>query len=156
MRKWLVVLFAVAMLCGSAEANIGFEGWGIRGGLSVDPDQFDVGAHLNLGEFMHNWRFQPNLELGFGDDVFLLLINGESFYLFDIAGSNFKPYVGGELSLVYWRVDHPRGDTDDLELGLSPVGGLEFPFSKRLMGFLEIKFGFGDVPDFRATVGIHL
>ena len=156
MKRWLILFVLVIFLPPFAHADIGYQGWGLRTGLSVDPDQFDIGAHFNLGEFVPNLRFQPNFELGFGDNVFLLMINGETFYLFDISGSNFRPYAGGELSMAYWRVDNSHGKNDDLEIGLSPVGGIEFPFSKKVMGFLELKLGIGDVPDFRVAVGIHL
>lgn len=153
-RFWMVM---VALLVPTISlANIGFNGWGLRGGLSVDPDQINVGVHWNLGEFIPDLRFQPNVELGFGDDAFLLMLNGAAFYLFDIRDSNFRPYAGGELTIIYWRVDTPAGDADDLELGLSPLGGFEFPFSQSVMGFVELKVGLADVPDFRVTVGVHL
>lgn len=155
MKKWMLLLSVVSLAPIIAHANIGFEGWGPRAGLSVDPDQFHLGAHVNLGEFVPNLRFQPNVELGFGDDVFLLMINGETFYLFDVPNTNFRPYAGGELSLVYWRVDTPHVHADDLELGLSPVGGIEIPFTKQYVGFFELKLGIADVPDFRVTVGVH-
>jgi len=172
MKKWLAIFALIISFPVATRADIGFQGWGLRTGLSVDPDQIDIGAHFNLGEFIPNLRFQPNLELGFGDNIFLLMINGETFYLFDVRGSNFRPYAGGELSIVrgsnfrpyaggelsivYWRVDNSHGKNEDLEIGLSPVGGIEFPFSKQTMGFLELKLGIGDVPDFRVAVGIHI
>ena len=155
MKKWLSLLLLVMFAPAVAQADIVFEGWGPRLGLSVDPDQFHIGVHVNLGEFVPNLRFQPNAELGFGDHIFLLLISGETFYLFDVRNANFRPYAGGELSLAYWRVDTRHGDDDDLELGLSPVGGFELPFSDRIMGFVELKLGIADVPDFRVTVGIY-
>lgn len=156
MKKWLYLILVLAVASSVAKADIGFQGWGLRGGLSVDPDQVHLGVHMNLGEFIPNLRFQPNAELGFGDDVFLLMLNGATFYLFDISESNFKLYTGGELTIAYWRVDTPVGDADDVELGLSPLGGIEFPFSRDVTGFVELKFGIGDVPDFRVTVGVHL
>ena len=47
--------------------------------------------------------------------------------------------------MAYWRVDNSHGKNDGLEIGLSPVGGIEFPFLKKVMGFLELKLGIGDV-----------
>jgi len=156
MKRWLILIALVVSFPVATRADVGFQGWGVRTGLSVDPDQLDIGAHFNLGEFVPSLRFQPNFELGFGDNVFLLMINGETFYLFDVPGSNFRPYAGGELSVVYWRADKSHGKNDDLEIGLSPVGGIEFPFSRHMMGFLELKLGIGDAPDFRVAVGIHI
>lgn len=156
MRKQLCFFLIIMFVPAVSMADIGFQGWGLRGGLSVDPDQIHLGVHVNLGEFVPNLRFQPNAEIGFGDDAFLLMLNGATFYLFDISESNFKLYAGGELTITYWRVDTPVGDADDVELGLSPLGGIEFPFSRDITGFVELKFGIADVPDFRVTVGVHL
>lgn len=156
MKKCLSVLLVALLIPVVAQADIKFQGWGPRMGLSVDPDQLHVGVQFDLGEFVPHLQFQPNVELGFGDDVFLLLMNGETFYLFDLKESNVALYAGGELSLAYWHVDTPRSDTDDLELSLSPVGGVEIPFSDKYTGFFEMKIGLGDVPDFRLTVGVFL
>jgi hypothetical protein len=137
-------------------ADLGFRNWGIRGGLSIDPDQGHVGVHVNLGEITENLRIQPNVEIGFGDHVFLFMLNGETFYLFNVPDDETRLYAGGELSIVYWNVDAPGRHVDDVELGLSAVGGIEIPFSRDYDGFFELKLGLGDVPDFRATVGLNL
>ena len=56
----------------SSQGGIHLRGWGIRAGLGVDPDQLIVGAHWDLGEIVEHLRLQPNVELGFGDDVLTL------------------------------------------------------------------------------------
>ena len=42
---------------------------GVRGGVSVDPDQFYLGGHYETGPLVDRLHFKPNLELGFGDDL---------------------------------------------------------------------------------------
>ena len=44
---------------------------GVRGGVSVDPDQFYVGGHYETGPLVDRLHFKPNIELGFGDDITL-------------------------------------------------------------------------------------
>ena len=44
-------------------SDIGFRGWGPRLGVSINPDQFHFGAHLDFGNFARHVRFQPNIEL---------------------------------------------------------------------------------------------
>ena len=56
-------------------SEIRFEGWGIRAGLSSDPDQVYGGVHFNLGEFAKDVRFRPTVELGFGDDQTVLQLH---------------------------------------------------------------------------------
>ena len=57
------------------DSDAGFRGWGPRVGLSLNPDQIHFGAHLDCGHFARHIRLQPNLELGFGDDVKLFTAN---------------------------------------------------------------------------------
>ena len=42
---------------------------GLRAGVSVDPDQFYVGAHVETAPIVERLVFRPNVEVGFGDDV---------------------------------------------------------------------------------------
>ena len=50
---------------------------GLRGGLSVDPDQFYIGGHLETSPLIDRLHFRPNLEVGFGDDLTLIAVNME-------------------------------------------------------------------------------
>src|SRR5262245_8488909 len=58
-------------------SGIGWEGWGVRVGLSSDPDQAFGGVHFNLGHFARDVRFRPTIELGLGDDVTTLMALAE-------------------------------------------------------------------------------
>src|SRR6187402_944969 len=55
---------------------------GIRGGISVDPDQFYFGGHLETAPLVDRLHFRPNLEVGFGDDLVLIAANMEFVYKF--------------------------------------------------------------------------
>ena len=63
----LAALFAASIP--AAAQDIAFRGWGLRAGVADDPDQVVLGAQFNFGEFIENLRFQPNVEVGFGDDA---------------------------------------------------------------------------------------
>ena len=69
------LLLAAAALPAAAQ-DIGFNTWGVRAGASDDPDQVVVGVQADFGEFIPNLRFQPNFELGFGDDTTILSLVG--------------------------------------------------------------------------------
>src|SRR5258706_16325567 len=75
-------------------SKIGYRGWGVRAGLSSNPDQFYGGVHWDLGEFARNGRFRPNVEVGFGDHATTVQGNAEVHYVFSKA-QVWKPYVGG-------------------------------------------------------------
>src|ERR1051325_1451364 len=67
---------------------------GVRGGLSVDPDQVYVGGHIQTTPLIDQVRFRPNIEVGFGDDVTLTAFNFEFVYGFPSKGP-WHVYAGG-------------------------------------------------------------
>jgi hypothetical protein len=59
---------------------------GLRAGLSVDPDQFYVGGHLETEPLVEGLVFKPNVEVGFGDEVTLAAFNFEFEWKFPRRG----------------------------------------------------------------------
>ena len=155
-RSLLVYGMVVLAATGAISAqDFGYRGWGPRVGLSLDPDQAYAGIHLDLGEFARNVRFQPNVEIGMGDDQVLLALNLEAAYLFPVKQS-WMPYAGGGLGLNYVNFDEPRGfsgDDDDTDVGLNILGGVQRVRAGAPDFFLELKLGLSDSPDAKFAVG---
>ena len=156
MRRHLrhAVLFLVAApLLAAAPARA--TGWGPRVGLTSDPDQVHVGVHLDSGDIARRVRFQPNLEIGFGDHLTTTALNFEAAYRFSDHWEAWKPYAGGGLGLNWysWNNDVPGHDNTDMETGLNLLGGIEKGISGGNRFFIEAKLGLADSPDFKATVG---
>jgi hypothetical protein len=105
---------------------------GVRAGVSIDPDQFYVGGHIETDPLVERLVFKPNVEVGFGDDVTLAAFN------FEFAG-------GGPAINLYQR----DGPGDDAEAGFNILAGLE----NRRGLFFEFKLGVADSPDFKFGVG---
>jgi hypothetical protein len=141
MKRFTLIVLAMCLIATSASAA----NFGVRGGLSVDPDQFHVGGHVDIGTIFEPIRFVPNLEVGFGDNTTLFAVNGD--FLWDIPESSF--YVGGEIAVNFFSYDNGRVDDSDSEVGLSALGGWNF----QSPWLLELKFGLSHSPDFKATVG---
>ena len=137
-------------------SGLGWRGWGVRAGVSLDPDQVFGGVHFNLGEFARDVRFRPTIEAGFGDDVTTLQALAEVHYVFSKV-QVWKPYVGGGLGLAYVNVDDEEfgglEDDSDTDISFAAVGGVESKLrSGNTIGF-EGKIGFGDYDaDFKASV----
>jgi hypothetical protein len=129
---------------------------GIRAGYTnwKNWDQFHFGAHAYLGELWPNIEFTPNIELGFGDDVFTMTLNGDVTYLFsEFVGYPWGLYGGGSLSFNLVNPDVGDSITD---LGFSVLAGTRYTFSNDHIGMFEIRAGIIDSPDIKLTFGYTL
>ncbi|MFH1311938.1 MAG: outer membrane beta-barrel protein [Candidatus Eisenbacteria bacterium] len=147
-----IALGPVLALAGP-DTDIGFRGWGPRVGLSLDPDQVHFGAHLDFGNFARHVRFQPNVELGFGDDMKIFTVNAEAAYRFRSQWDVWTPYLGGGLGANIKSFDNVGNNNSQTDLGVNLLGGIERGLSNGDRFFIEGKFSLNDVPDAKVTVG---
>ena len=127
------------------------QGIGVRGGVSVDPDQFYFGGHVGLGPLVERLWFRPNLEIGIGDHRTLVGFNGEFTYWFPLPRSEWQVYVGAGPALNIIRLERrPSGEenTDaeggfNILLGLAHRQGLFTEFKVGALHSPELKFGVG-------------
>lgn len=160
----VVALLVVSVTALAAEAQtqgssvgsgIGLRGWGVRAGLGIDPDQALVGIHWDLGEFVNNLRFQPDIELGVGDDALTFYGTAPVHYLFHV-NADFTPYAGGGVVLGVVNVDLPeqaQGDDDtSFEGGARIIGGLQWDRKNGKPFAVEANLGLGDVHDLQVKV----
>ena len=129
-------------------AQPGYQGWGPRVGITSDPDQVIAGVHFDMGEIATNFRWEPNLEIGFGDEVTSLSGNVLFAYYFPIQ-SSVTPYAGGQVAAVFFDPD--EGDSQT-EVGVDAVGGIETTVGRTRM-FFELQLGFGDIHDAKLLMG---
>jgi hypothetical protein len=141
---------ALAALMWAAPATAQGRQFGVRGGVSADPDQFFVGGHYETRPIVDKLTFKPNLELGFDDQSILAAINFEFAYTIPIERKPFAVYFGGGPAVnIFNRDDEGQGDTDNVGPGFNFLLGLQL--NQGL--FFEIKLGVVDSPDFKFTVG---
>ncbi|GAB4317871.1 MAG: hypothetical protein Kow0074_06730 [Candidatus Zixiibacteriota bacterium] len=150
--KWLLGLSAAAgllVITSSPAAAIGF---GPRGGYSFDPDQLVLGLQAELFPVMVVFDFVPSIDIGFGDDLTVTTINGDLQYNFpSLPSTNVSIFVLGGPTIARINPDNGQSNT---EVGLSLGGGLRVPLTGPASYYGEVRFGFGDVPDLKAMVGI--
>ncbi len=153
--KRLGCLFAFLLLPAAAWAAVQPNGWGPRVGFSADPDQLVLGGQLEMGEIAPEIDFTPNLELGFGDDATVIAANLDLHYRFQISRSQWSPYVGAGLGIAFIEVnlDPPFRDKSDTNVGGNLLLGAQVPTQAGSRFFAEMKFGLGDVPDWKLLVG---
>jgi hypothetical protein len=148
-RGVLVLLIIVGLPSIASADDVGYKGWGPRLGLTINPDQFHVGAHMDFGQFAKHIRIQPNVELGFGDGGTTLAINGEGAYRFSSNWDAWSPYAGGGMGINTY-FSHGQSD---LDLGLNLLAGVEKGMANGNRFFLEFKLGLFDSPDAKFTAG---
>ena len=143
--KFLLTVLAFLGIAAPAAA----QGPGIRGGVSVDPDQVYFGGHYETDALVDRLHFKPNLEVGIGDDVVATTVNMEFVYKFP-SRSRWLLYAGGGPAINFYSYDddHGNGDTNT-------EGGLNLLFGVENRGglFFEVKVGAFDSPDVKFGVG---
>jgi len=168
-RYWKVVsaLVAIALISvpalaqddpaavqGSTDTDdFGLRGWGPRVGLAADPDQVVAGVHFDLGEFAPQVWFQPDVLLGFGDDVTSLVASAPVWYRFAGVQSRVTPYVGGALAVGVFNVDKKDNDDTTVEFGLQVGGGGEWRLKSGNRFAVELRLDLVDVWDAVVVAG---
>ncbi len=130
--------------------------FGVRAGYTSweNINQFHVGAHYYVGELWPNFLFTPNIEIGFGDSVTIVTVNGDVAYNFtEFFSFPWSLYGGASLSFNYVNPDWGDSDTD---IGLSGLVGTTYTFANDHKGMAEIRFGIIDSPGFKLTFGYTL
>ena len=150
-RRWRVLIGAIlAVGLWATPALAQGRQWGVRGGVSADPDQFFVGGHYETKPLVDKLTFKPNIEIGFDDNSVLAALNFEFAYTIPVRNKPFSVYFGGGPSVnIFNHDDDGQGDGDNVGPGFNFLLGLQL--NQGL--FFEVKLGVIDSPDFKFTVG---
>lgn len=149
-----IVLFcALAVLAvagGRAEAQQGF---GFRGGGTIDPDQGFFGMHYFSQKIGGGPRAHLGADAGFGDGATLAAFHVDFAGWFEL-NPRWQLYLGGGPTVNVYRFD--VGGPEDSETwtraGLESIVGIAHE-----SGFLaELRVGTGDSPNLRLVVGYTL
>jgi hypothetical protein len=153
-RTLLALLPLTALLMAlparAASSDIAVHGGGFRIGVADNPDQFLAGFQLNLGEFVPHLRFQPNLEIGLGDDAPLVEVTAPVHYRV-LINRDFTLYGGGGVS-VAWIHYQRGGRGNDFVIAPTLVGGLEWPYGASHL-FTELSASGGALHDAKLMFG---
>jgi hypothetical protein len=134
---------ASGVLLSSAPAQAQ-DGFGLRTGYSMDPDQFYFGAHVGVGPLVGRLWFRPNVEIGIGDGVTTIALNAEVAWWFSTK-SAWKPYLGAGPALNIYDYDGGSDTEGGLNFlfGVAHTGGFFGEFKVGAFDSPEIKIGFG-------------
>lgn len=132
------------VVCTAASTHA--QGWGVNGGLTVNPDQVAFGASYELGPVVDRVWLQPNGALGLGNDLTTLAANFDVMYrMWEPARGPWRFDVGGGPALNHYSI----ADQANTEAGFNLVGALV-----HASGWItELRLGFMDSPDLRFALG---
>jgi hypothetical protein len=122
--------------------------FGVRAGVSAEPEQFFFGGHAETRPLLDHLTFKPSVELGIGDNATLLALNVEFAYHIPIEQQPFDLYIGGGPAANIYSFDGP-GDDGGVRGGFNFFVGVEH----RKGLFLELKVGAVDSPSLKFMVG---
>ena len=158
LKRLLLVcaLGALLPLAAQASGAVGNE-YGFRAGFSTSPDQLVIGGQMSIGEVAPHLSFDPNIELGFGDNTTLIAFNLDMHYHFTLNNTSWRPYVGGGAGVNFIQYDVPPGvggDNSVTKVAGAFIFGAGVPTKSGNRFFAELTFGLGDyAPDFKMLVG---
>ena len=119
---------------------------GVQAGVSIDPDQFFFGGHVETAPLVEGVRFRPGVDIGLGNDLTLVAVNLDFTYTFASRRRPWNLYVGGGPAINWYN---PDGGGSDTEAGFNFLVG-----AKHREGlFFEMKVGAMDSPDLKFGVG---
>lgn len=159
MRTWLAASGALCvglvLPLPAASLDLGPRGFGVRAGVSVNPDQFHAGIHFQVGSGA-SLRFRPSLELGLGNGVRLGALGADVLYR--LGEGRWHPFVGAGPGLNLIDVTDGVGEARGLEAKLvaNVVAGIAWGGRRKKLEryLLEVRGGFGDAPDFKLSLGV--
>ena len=149
MKSLIVRAFGVVACVLLQTASAHAQGWGLRGGANVNPDQMFVGASYQLEPLTKDLWLEPNGAVGFGNGSTLLAANVDLMHrLWQPARSPWRLDVGGGPAINYYRF----AGSSDTQAGLNLVAALGHSSGWGT----EFRLGFYDSPDFRLGVTYKL
>lgn len=157
MLKRLVSVPALALLIFAATPadSAMVSGAGPRIGFSLDPDQLVLGGQFLIGEVAPSITFDPNLELGFGDNMTVIGTSFDLHYHFGLTNSEWRPYLGAGVGIHFFDVNRspPASDNTFTEVGGNVIIGAGVPTRSGSRFFTEMKLGIGDIPSLKLLAG---
>ena len=154
LRSFSLLVTAVLMgsfFAGPAHAQDGF---GIRAGVSARPEQFYFGGHAAIGPVVDKLWIRPNVEIGVGNNVTLIALNGEFAYWVPLRkvrrrSEPWSVYLGGGPAANLFSSGPVGNRTTDVRPRFNFLAGI----GQRKGLFSEIKIGAIDSPSFKFGIG---
>jgi hypothetical protein len=146
-RLFLIICAAAAVLTASTiESHArGRDGLGMRAGMSMGPDQFLIGGQAELGPVLDASYLVPSLDFGFDDQTTVVANLDLRWYLLRLPETAIHFYGSAGPTMVL---------SPGTEVGLTLTAGVHIPMKHQRRYNMELRFGFGDVPDVKIVAAL--
>ena len=156
-HRLLALTLAIMLAPAAAHAAGSFQTWGPHVGFSTDPSQVVLGGQLQMGNVAPEIDFVPGVDLGIGDNVTWISLNGDFHYRFVISGATWQPYAGAGVAVhfVSWDTNLVGRNSSETLAGGSLLFGADVPTKTGSRFFVEGKVALGDGPSLKVIAGWH-
>lgn len=140
MKTTLASILAVLIVTFASTAHAqSVPALGVRGGALQSPDHLYLGLQTELTRVLDGGVLAPSIDFALDDGAPVVLHGDVRWYLFRLpeTGLRFYGAIGPGITL--------QPDTD---IGLELTAGLNVPMRDQRRYNVELRFGFGDVPEF--------
>lgn len=135
----ICVVTAVLAFSVTDSQSVTRDGLGLRLGMNMEPDQFLIGGQGEFGPVIGPSFLVPSLDFGIADATTVTANLDLRWYLLPLPETGLYFYGSAGPTVVL---------SPDTEVGLSLTAGVHIPMRNYRRYNLEVRFGFGDIPDF--------
>ena len=145
-RSAIAVLSMVMLFAGVTDTHAGHgNGIGILAGTDTGPNDFFIGGQAEFGPIINSAFLVPSVHIGFDDGTSGAANLDLRWYLLPLPETGIRIYGAAGPTMVF---------ASDTKVGLSLTAGFDIPMRDRRRYNVELRFGFGDIPDLKFSAAV--
>lgn len=142
----IAVLCIVTLFACLTDAHAGSRnGIGFLAGQDTGPNDFFIGGQAEIGPVTSSAFLVPSVHVGFDDGASGAANLDLRWYLLPLPETGIRIYGAAGPTLLFGS---------DTEVGLTLTGGFDIPMRSSRRYNVELRFGFGDVPDLKFDAAV--
>ena len=142
-RSSLILSLAIIMLAGATTVSAETKGWGVGAGVADGDFAIQARKDFWLGGDISQITGQAGV--AFKENTTFLIDADYHFFINPGQASRFYPLAGLQFGF----------NSDDAKLGVNLGGGVNFMFTEKLAGFVEVKYVLWGFEGFALNAGLY-
>jgi hypothetical protein len=142
----VAILFVTALLAGVTDVRArSGSGVGVLAGQDTGSNDFFIGGQAEFGPIINSAFLVPSAHIGLNDGISVAANLDLRWYLLPLPETGIRIYGAAGPTMLF---------TSETEVGLSLTAGFEIPMRNRRRYNVELRFGFGDIPDLKFDTAV--